>query len=164
MNILQSLCLGLYMIFANFTFQKGTYPIDLTFTMTKSKIIPTHLNTFWSLVTNSKLWTTGHKVPCFSTFELCRTNISPNQMLFWKTSFVFHITPMQNESVLHKEAIMCFVITYVLMDLLQHFRALKVCSIILNIHFIGYVHQDSDLHVVPMHVLHFIMSFECVVF
>jgi hypothetical protein len=85
-------------------------------------------------------------------------------MLFWKTSFALHVTLMYSEKVLHKETIMCFVITYVIMDLLQHSRALKVYNIILNIHFVGYVDQDSDLHVILMHVLHFILSFECVYF
>jgi hypothetical protein len=95
---------------------------------------------------------------------LCRTTITPNQMLFWKTSFALHVTPMYSEKVLHKETIMCFVITYVIMDLFQHSRALKIYNIILNIHFVGYVHQDSDLHVILMHVLHFILSFECIYF
>ncbi len=94
MNILESLCLGFYLLFASFTVQKGTCPIDLAFTMTEGEIIPTHLDTFQSLVTNSKLWIMCHKVPCSNTFELCRTTIIPNQMLFWKTSLVFHITPM----------------------------------------------------------------------
>ncbi len=144
MNILELLCLGLYMLLANFTFQKGTYPINFAFTMIGGKIILAHLDTFQSLVTNSKSWITRHKVPCSSTLELCRRTITPNQMLFWKTSFTLHITPMQSENVLHKETIMCFVITHVIMDFLQHSRALMVCSIILNIHFVGYVHQDSD--------------------
>jgi hypothetical protein len=43
-------------------------------------------------------------------------------------------------------------------------KALKVYNIILNIHSIGYVHHESDWHVVPVHVLHFILSFEYVIF
>ncbi len=71
---------------------------------------------------------------------------------------------MSSENVLHKETIMCFVITYVIMDLVQHSRTLRVYSIVFNIHFVGYVHQDIDLHAILVHVLHFIMNFECVVF
>jgi hypothetical protein len=58
--------LGFLFALCEFHISKGTYPIDLAFTMTKGEIIPTHFDTFWSLVTNNKLWVTSHKVPCLT--------------------------------------------------------------------------------------------------
>jgi hypothetical protein len=83
-------------------------------------------------------------------------------MLFWKITFGLHLTPMQSQNELHKKTIVCFVVIDVVMDLLQHLRALKICNIILGIDFVGYVDQNIDLHVIPIHILHFILSFECV--
>jgi hypothetical protein len=71
---------------------------------------------------------------------------------------------MQNQSVLHKETVMCFVITDVVMDLLQHLRALRICNIILRIDYIGYVDKNIHLHVLLVYIFHFILSFERIVF
>jgi hypothetical protein len=84
-------------------------------------------------------------------------------MLFWKTIFGLHVTPMQNQSVLHKETIMCFVVTNVVMNFLQHSKALMICNIILMIDYVGYVDQNIDLHVILVHILHFTLSFDYIV-
>jgi hypothetical protein len=56
-----------------------------------------------------------------------------------------------------------FCVTDVVMNLLQHLRALRICNIIFLINFVGYVDQNTDLHVIQVDILHFILSFECVV-
>jgi hypothetical protein len=66
--------------------------------------------------------------------------------------------------MLHKKAIVNLVITNVVMNFLYNSRTLRNGWVELGVNFIGEMHQNHNLEIIPVHVLDLILSFECIIF
>ncbi len=62
------------------------------------------------------------------------------------------------------QAIMDFIITSIVMNIFQDLRTFKSCWPKFKVHFVCDMNQNIDLEVIPMHILHFILCFECIIF
>jgi hypothetical protein len=65
--------------------------------------------------------------------------------------------------MLHKETIVNLIITNVVISLFKNFKTLKVCWVEMWVHFEGGMHQNIDLEVIPIHILHLTLCFECII-
>jgi hypothetical protein len=58
---------------------------------------------------------------------------------------------------------MSLIINNVVMNLLKNFGTLKVCWVEMWVHSVSDMHQNIDLKIILMHVLHLIVCFECII-
>ncbi len=58
---------------------------------------------------------------------------------------------------------MSFIINNVVMNLLKNYGTLRVCWVEMWVHFVGDMHQNIDLKMILMHVLHLNVCFECII-
>ncbi len=58
---------------------------------------------------------------------------------------------------------MSLIITYVVMNFFYNSRTLKIGWVELGVNFVGDMHQNGNLEIIPMHVLDLVMSFECII-
>ncbi len=70
---------------------------------------------------------------------------------------------MFGEHMLNKQTIMAFIVTYVVINLLQDVWTFRTCCPKFKVQFIRYMNQNVNLEIIPMHILHFIMSLERIV-
>jgi hypothetical protein len=55
------------------------------------------------------------------------------------------------------------IITNVVVNLHKNSRTLRVCWVEMWVHFEGDMHQNIDLEVIPMHIMHLTLCFECII-
>ncbi len=58
---------------------------------------------------------------------------------------------------------MNLIITNVVVNLHKNSRTLRVCWVEMWVHFEGDMHQNIDLEVIPMHIMHLTLCFECII-
>jgi hypothetical protein len=66
--------------------------------------------------------------------------------------------------MLQKKTIMNLVIIYVVMNLFYNSRSLEICWIEMQVHSISDMHQATNLKIILLHILHFILNFEFIIF
>jgi hypothetical protein len=65
--------------------------------------------------------------------------------------------------MVHKQTIMSFVIINIVMNFLENSGTLRICWVEVQVHSIGDMHQNTNLEIVFVHVLHFTLCFECII-
>jgi hypothetical protein len=65
--------------------------------------------------------------------------------------------------MLHKQTIMSFVITKMVMNFLENFETLRICWVEVKVHYVGDMHQSTNMEIVLVHLLHFILHFEWII-
>lgn len=58
---------------------------------------------------------------------------------------------------------MNLIINNVVLNLFKNFGTLRLCWVEMWVHFVGDMHQNIDLKIILMHVLHLAVCFECIV-
>jgi hypothetical protein len=59
---------------------------------------------------------------------------------------------------------MSFVITNVVMNLFYNLGTLRISWVELGVNIIGDMHQNGNMETILVHVLEFVLSFECITF
>jgi hypothetical protein len=65
--------------------------------------------------------------------------------------------------MLHKKTIMNLVIINVIMNFLYNLGTLKIGWVELGVNSVGEMHQNGNLEIIPVHVLHLVLNFECII-
>jgi hypothetical protein len=116
---------------------------------------------------SSKLISHGYCATKYQAHAHLNCGKHPSLQTTWffrETPFSFQINPTQVESMLHKVTIMTLVVTNVIMNLLKNFATMRVYWVKSWVHYVGDMHQNIDLKIIPMHVLHLTLCLECIIF
>ena len=93
-------------VLSNFLLAQHSCSINLAFTMTWGKIIPSHITSSKHSHKWSQWRISSYEVPSLYWLKLRSVPIAPHYMMVWKTSLAFQVVPMQHKIVSYVSRVM----------------------------------------------------------